>query len=389
MKNIVVIGAGYVGMSLAALLAQKNAVQILEIDEHKVEKINLKESTIHDKDIGDLLNTEQLNLSATSSPGNAYIEDAFFIIATPTNFNEQRNFFDTSSVEAVIEEIIHCTKRGLIIIKSTVPIGFTAKINKRFNTNRVIFSPEFLREGTAVFDNMNPSRIIVGGENPDMQLFLDLLLEISNNQDVPQLSMQSSEAEAVKIFSNSFLAMRIAFFNELDSFSMPRNLNTRNIIEGVSLDERIGSFYNNPSFGYGGYCLPKDTKQLLASFDETPQELITAIIQSNKTRKIFLVDQILALKPSCIGIYRLVMKKNSKNFRESAVMDLIHELQKSEVKLLIYEPLLKDSVFNDVKVCNNLEEFKISAEVIIANRLETCLIDVEEKVFTRDIFGNN
>ena len=389
MKNIVVIGAGYVGMSLAALLAQKNAVQILEIDEHKVEKINLKESTIHDKDIGDLLNTEQLNLSATSSPGNAYIEDAFFIIATPTNFNEQRNFFDTSSVEAVIEEIIHYTKRGLIIIKSTVPVGFTAKINKRFNTNRVIFSPEFLREGTAVFDNMNPSRIIVGGENPDMQLFLDLLLEISNNQDVPQLSMQSSEAEAVKIFSNSFLAMRIAFFNELDSFSMPRNLNTRNIIEGVSLDERIGSFYNNPSFGYGGYCLPKDTKQLLASFDETPQELITAIIQSNKTRKIFLVDQILALKPSCIGIYRLVMKKNSKNFRESAVMDLIHELQKSEVKLLIYEPLLKDSVFNDVKVCNNLEEFKISAEVIIANRLETCLIDVEEKVFTRDIFGNN
>lgn len=389
MKNIVVIGAGYVGMSLAALLAQKNAVQILEIDEHKVEKINLKESTIHDKDISDLLNTEQLNLSATSSPGNAYIEDAFFIIATPTNFNEQRNFFDTSSVEAVIEEIIHYTKRGLIIIKSTVPIGFTAKINKRFNTNRVIFSPEFLREGTAVFDNMNPSRIIVGGENPDMQLFLDLLLEISNNQDVPQLSMQSSEAEAVKIFSNSFLAMRIAFFNELDSFSMPRNLNTRNIIEGVSLDERIGSFYNNPSFGYGGYCLPKDTKQLLASFDETPQELITAIIQSNKTRKIFLVDQILALKPSCIGIYRLVMKKNSKNFRESAVMDLIHELQKSEVKLLIYEPLLKDSVFNDVKVCNNLEEFKISAEVIIANRLETCLIDVEEKVFTRDIFGNN
>ncbi len=389
MKNIVVIGAGYVGMSLAALLAQKNAVQILEIDEHKVEKINLKESTIHDKDISDLLNTEQLNLSATSSPGNAYIEDAFFIIATPTNFNEQRNFFDTSSVEAVIEEIIHYTKRGLIIIKSTVPVGFTAKINKRFNTNRVIFSPEFLREGTAVFDNMNPSRIIVGGENPDMQLFLDLLLEISNNQDVPQLSMQSSEAEAVKIFSNSFLAMRIAFFNELDSFSMPRNLNTRNIIEGVSLDERIGSFYNNPSFGYGGYCLPKDTKQLLASFDETPQELITAIIQSNKTRKIFLVDQILALKPSCIGIYRLVMKKNSKNFRESAVMDLIHELQKSEVKLLIYEPLLKDSVFNDVKVCNNLEEFKISAEVIIANRLETCLIDVEEKVFTRDIFGNN
>jgi UDPglucose 6-dehydrogenase len=389
LKNIVVIGAGYVGMSLAALLAQKNAVQILEIDEHKVEKINLKESTIHDKDISDLLNTEQLNLSATSSPGNAYIEDAFFIIATPTNFNEQRNFFDTSSVEAVIEEIIHYTKRGLIIIKSTVPVGFTAKINKRFNTNRVIFSPEFLREGTAVFDNMNPSRIIVGGENPDMQLFLDLLLEISNNQDVPQLSMQSSEAEAVKIFSNSFLAMRIAFFNELDSFSMPRNLNTRNIIEGVSLDERIGSFYNNPSFGYGGYCLPKDTKQLLASFDETPQELITAIIQSNKTRKIFLVDQILALKPSCIGIYRLVMKKNSKNFRESAVMDLIHELQKSEVKLLIYEPLLKDSVFNDVKVCNNLEEFKISAEVIIANRLETCLIDVEEKVFTRDIFGNN
>jgi len=389
LKNIVVIGAGYVGMSLAALLAQKNAVQILEIDEHKVEKINLKESTIHDKDIIDLLNSKQLNLSATSSPGNAYVENAFFIIATPTNFNEQSNFFDTSSVEAVIEEIIHRTKRGLIIIKSTVPIGFTENINKKFNTNRIIFSPEFLREGNAVFDNMNPSRIIVGGENPDMQLFLDLLLEISNNKDVPQLSMQSSEAEAVKIFSNTFLAMRVAFFNELDSFSMTRNLNTRNIIEGVSLDERIGSFYNNPSFGYGGYCLPKDTKQLLASFDETPQELITAIIQSNKTRKSFLVDQILALKPSCIGIYRLVMKKNSKNFRESAVMDLIDELQKFKIKLLIYEPLLKESVFNDAKVCNNLEEFKTSAEVIIANRLETCLIDVEEKVFTRDIFGNN
>lgn len=389
MKNIVVIGAGYVGMSLAALLAQKNAVQILEIDENKVEKINLKESTIHDKDISDLLNTKQLNLSATSSPGNAYVENAFFIIATPTNFNEQRNFFDTSSVEAVIEEIIHHTKQGLIIIKSTVPIGFTANINKKFNTNRIIFSPEFLREGNAVFDNMNPSRIIVGGESPDMQLFLDLLLEISNNKDVPQLSMQSSEAEAVKIFSNSFLAMRVAFFNELDSFSMPRNLNTRNIIEGVSLDERIGSFYNNPSFGYGGYCLPKDTKQLLASFDETPQELITAIIQSNKTRKSFLVDQILALKPSYIGIYRLIMKKNSKNFRESAVMDLIDELQKSKVKLIIYEPLLKESVFNDAMVCNNLEEFKTSAEVIIANRLETCLLDVEEKVFTRDIFGNN
>ena len=389
MTNIAVIGAGYVGMSLAILLSQNNNVDVLDIDSVKVKKINQREPIIKDQDIETFLLNTKLRLFATTSPKEAYIGKDFFIIATPTDFNEKTNYFDASSVEGVIGDILKHTKAGLIVIKSTVPIGFTDQMNAKFKTDRVVFSPEFLREGRAIHDNLNPSRIIIGGNHPDLHLFSRILHKISINNDVDILYMSSSEAEAVKLFSNTFLAMRVSFFNELDSFAMGKDLSSKNIIDGVSLDSRIGNFYNNPSFGYGGYCLPKDTKQLLTNYSNTPQELIQAIISANETRKNFLVDTILANHAKVIGIYRLTMKLDSDNFRESAIIDLITKLSDQGVQILIYEPLLQESHFRGWTICKELHDFKLNSEMILSNRADKALEDVQDKFFTRDIFGTN
>tara|TARA_B100000767_G_scaffold108793_1_gene104258 strand:+ start:34599 stop:35768 length:1170 start_codon:yes stop_codon:yes gene_type:complete len=387
--NIAIIGAGYVGMSLAVLLSQDNIVDVLEIDATKVKKINKKQSTIQDQDIEYFLQNKKLNLSATNLPKSAYKDKDLFLIATPTDFNEKTNYFDASSVEMVIEDILQHSIAGLIVIKSTVPIGFTEQMNAKFNTNRVVFSPEFLREGKAIYDNLNPSRIIIGGSHPDIKLFSKTLNDIAIKKDTDILFMSSSEAEAIKLFSNTYLAMRVSFFNELDSFAMSKNLNSQNIIDGVSLDPRIGSFYNNPSFGYGGYCLPKDAKQLLAHYSNIPQELIQATISANETRKIFLADAVIALDAEVIGVYRLTMKFNSDNFRESATVDLINKVSTQGKKILIYEPLLQESEFSGWEVCKDIQTFKSRSDIILANRVDLELQDVSEKVFTRDIFGIN
>ena len=389
MTNIAVIGAGYVGMSLALLLSQSNNVDVLDIDLAKVKKINEKKPTIYDEDIEYFFQNKKLNISATDSPKDAYKNKDFFLIATPTDFNEKTNYFDASSVEIVIKDILKYSNTGLIVIKSTVPIGFTQQMNEKFNTNRIIFSPEFLREGRAIHDNLNPSRIIIGGSHPDIHLFSKMLNKIAIKKDMETLFMTSSEAEAVKLFSNTFLAMRVSFFNELDSFAMSKVLSSQNIINGVSLDPRIGSFYNNPSFGYGGYCLPKDTKQLLANYSNIPQDLIQAIISANETRKNFLADAILGSDAKIIGVYRLTMKLNSDNFRESAIIDLINKLSSQGKKILIYEPLLHESEYRGLEVCKEIETFKLKSEIILSNRFDAALADVHEKVFTRDIFGAN
>ena len=389
MTKIAVIGAGYVGMSLAVLLSEKNHVDVLDTDPEKVKKINQRKSIIKYDDIELLLKNKKLRLSASDSPAKAYKNKEFFIIATPTDYDENTNQFDTSSVEFVITSILHFTNSGMIVIKSTVPIGFTQSMNKKFNTTRIVFSPEFLREGSAIHDNLNPSRIILGGDHPGILPFSKVLQEICFKQDLKTLLMSSSEAEAVKLFSNTFLAMRVAFFNELDSFSMDKNLHSQKIIEGVSLDPRIGSFYNNPSFGYGGYCLPKDTKQLLSNYGNTPQELIKAIISSNETRKDFLINAILSTGAKVVGIYRLIMKSDSDNFRESAIIDLINKLNAYDIKILIYEPLINESKFKGWEVCKEIEILKSSSDLILSNRVDAELGDVEEKVFTRDIFGRN
>ena len=389
MTNIAVIGAGYVGMSLALLLSQSNNVDVLDIDLAKVKKINEKKPTIYDEDIEYFFQNKKLNISATDSPKDAYKNKDFFLIATPTDFNEKTNYFDASSVEIVIKDILKYSNTGLIVIKSTVPIGFTQQMNEKFNTNRIIFSPEFLREGRAIHDNLNPSRIIIGGSHPDIHLFSKMLNKIAIKKDMETLFMTSSEAEAVKLFSNTFLAMRVSFFNELDSFAMSKVLSSQNIINGVSLDPRIGSFYNNPSFGYGGYCLPKDTKQLLANYSNIPQDLIQAIISANETRKNFLADAILGSGAKIIGVYRLTMKLNSDNFRESAIIDLINKLSSQGKKILIYEPLLHESQYRGLEVCKEIETFKLKSEIILSNRFDAALADVHDKVFTRDIFGAN
>lgn len=389
MINIAVIGAGYVGMSLSILLAENNCVDVLDTDPEKVKKINERKSTIKDDDIEHFLKNKKLRLSASDSPSKTYKNKDFFIIATPTNFDEDSNQFDTSSVEVVIKSILQHTNSGLIVIKSTVPIGFTQSMNKKFNTTRIVFSPEFLREGSAIHDNLNPSRIVLGGDHPSIFLFSTVLQEISTKEDIKILLMSSSEAEAVKLFSNTFLAMRVAFFNELDSFSISNNLKPAKIIEGISLDPRIGSHYNNPSFGYGGYCLPKDTKQLLSNYDNTPQELIKAIISSNETRKEFLTNTILSTGAKVIGVYRLIMKSDSDNFRESATIDLINKLRAHGIKILIYEPLLHEPEHEGSEVCKTIEALKSKSDLILSNRVDAELDDVKEKVFSRDIFREN
>ena len=379
-------------MSLAALLAKSgHSIHIVDIDPIKIKKINEGQSSIDEAEISNILQNEKLNLSieATELSQTNFEDKDFFIVATPTDFNEVSNYFDTSSVESVIDKILKNSNSGLIVIKSTVPVGFTEGLNKRFNTNRIIFSPEFLREGKAIYDNTYPSRIIIGGNCDESVKFSKILNEISNLDSENILFTTSTEAESIKLFSNTFLAMRVAFFNELDSFALAKNLNSKKLIKGISLDPRIGMYYNNPSFGYGGYCLPKDTKQLLANYSDIPQELISAIILANETRKNFLVNYIQSEKQNIIGIYRLTMKEGSTNFRESAILDLIKKLNNEDSRIIIYEPLLNESNYLGCEVCNNLENFKDRSQIIISNRLSPDLDDVDDKIFTRDIFGIN
>ena len=392
LAKIAVIGAGYVGMSLAVLSAKSgHCISIIDIDPIKIKKINEGKSSIDEKEVNNILQDPDLDLSITASQpsSDVFKNKDFFIVATPTDFNEASNHFDTSSVENVIHDILKNSDRGLIVIKSTVPVGFTENLNKRLNTNRIIFSPEFLREGSAIFDNIHPSRIIIGGNCADAIKFSKILIGISDADSAKILYTTSTEAEAIKLFSNTFLAMRIAFFNELDSFALAKNLDSKKVIKGISLDSRIGMHYNNPSFGYGGYCLPKDTKQLLSSYSDTPQELIGAIVSANETRKNFLVNHIKSKNKNIVGVYRLIMKEGSTNFRESAILDLIKKLLNQDISIIIFEPLLDESDYLGCEVCNNLGDFKSRSKIIIANRNSSELEDVNEKIFTRDIFGNN
>lgn len=387
--KIAVAGTGYVGLSLATLLSQNNEVVALDIVKEKIDMINNRISPIKDKEIEEYLNTKNLNLRATLGYQDAFNNVDYIIISTPTNYDPEKNFFDTSSVEDTIEKIISLDINPTIIIKSTVPVGYTEYIKRKYHLDNIIFSPEFLREGKALYDNLYPSRIILGEDSERAKVFANLLKEGSLKEDTPILYMNNTEAEAVKLFSNTYLAMRVAYFNELDTYAELKGLNTKDIIEGVSLDPRIGNHYNNPSFGYGGYCLPKDTKQLLANYKDVPQEMIKAIVDSNKTRKNHIANMILSQNPHTVGIYRLTMKKDSDNFRTSAIQDVINNLSMHDLEILIYEPTLSSSYFNNYPVINDFDEFTEKSDVIIANRLEKPLTKVRKKVYTRDLFSKD
>ena len=386
--KITVVGSGYVGMSISVLLSQKNLVTVFDIDESRVKKINNRQSTVRDELIDEYLLNKELNLTATNNQDAAYKDADFVIMGLPTDFNEKENSFDTSILDQEIKSALEKNNKCFIIIKSTIPIGHTNNLRKTFNTNRILYSPEFLREGNALADNLKPSRIIVGGYTEEAQIFGKLLKSASENNS-NLIFMNSSEAESVKLFSNSYLAMRVAFFNELDSFALSKNLQTKNIIDGMSLDNRIGFDYNNPSFGYGGYCLPKDTKQLLSNFNNVPQSLIKSIVDSNKKRKDFIADKIINSGKNTIGFYRLIMKSGSDNFRSAAIQGIIKRIKNSEIKMYIYEPLLNDEKFENISVIKDIEEFKSRSELIITNRISEDLKDVSEKIFSRDIFFNN
>ena len=388
-KNITIIGSGYVGMSLAVLLSQKHNINIIDIDEEKVKRINLGISPIKDDLISEYLATKNLKLHA-SAPNVSILEiSSIIIIATPTDFDEKTNKFDTSSVDGAIDEIIRKNIDSTIIIKSTIPEGHTEFLQKKYNNKRIIFSPEFLREGNALYDNLYPSRIVVGSKCEDAKIFANLLRNASLKKEVEVLFTSSREAEAIKLFSNTYLAMRVAFFNELDTYAISKGLNSKDIISGLSLDERIGGHYNNPSFGYGGYCLPKDTKQLLANFSDIPQDLIQSVIISNTKRKTFIAKKILESNSNVIGFFKLSMKKGSDNFRSSSILDVIELIKNSGKEIIIFEPNIDNDYFLDIKVDNNLESFKRRCDLIVANRSERMLNDVQSKLFTRDIFKEN